>query len=184
MLPRVCLHSNSVQPLLAFQCLPSCVLPGLPSETMRACDRLHLRHRSSYQVRGSIYHAYNFQLTCLGIGQNDCLILPPYIHASQINPNSHVLHIPANHVLLCYYCSLLSPCLVCMLGCYQLLPPVTPWIGLSHYYYIVVDDMIIIIMLTIFDEGWKVQAIPPRRFVPFESPRTRVTGIVSPDERA
>src|ERR1041384_7236016 len=26
-------------------------------------DRLHLRHRSSYQVRGSIYHAYNFQLT-------------------------------------------------------------------------------------------------------------------------
>ena len=28
----------------------------------------------------------------------------------------------------------------------------------------------IIIMLTIFDEGWKVQAIPPRCFVPFESP--------------
>ena len=42
-----------------------------------------------------------------------------------------------------------------MLGCYQLLPPVTPWIGLSHYY-IVVDDMIII-MLTIFDEGWKAR---------------------------
>src|ERR1041385_3775253 len=60
-----------------------------------------------------------------------------------INPNSHVLHIPANLVRLCYYCSLLSHCLVCMLGCYQLLPPVTPWIGLSHYY-IVVDDMIII----------------------------------------
>src|SRR3954467_7500912 len=61
--------------------------------------------------------------------------------------------LPANHVLLCYYCSLLSPCLVCMLRmlrCY----PFTPWIGLSHYY-IVVDDMIII-MLTIFDEGWKV----------------------------
>src|SRR4051812_17272595 len=45
--------------------------------------------------------------------------------------------------------------LVCMLGCYQLLPPVTPWFGLS-YYYIVVDDMIII-MLTIFEEGWKVR---------------------------
>src|SRR4051812_5741561 len=41
----------------------------------------------------------------------------------------------ANHVLLCYYCSLLSPFLVCMLECYQLLPPVTPWIGLSHYLY-------------------------------------------------
>src|SRR4051812_49115436 len=32
-------------------------------------------------------------------------------------------------------------------------------------------------MLTIFDEGWKVWAIPPRRFVPFESPRPRVPGI-------
>src|SRR3954469_14088123 len=54
--------------------------------------------------------------------------------------------LPANHVLLYYYCSLLSPCLVCMLRmlrCY----PVTPWFGLTHYY-IVFDD-IIIIMLTI-----------------------------------
>src|SRR3954470_13137476 len=90
----------------------------------------------------------------LSVGWNDCLILPLYIHASQINPNNHVLHIPANVVRLCYYCSLLSHFLVCMLGCYQLLPPVTPWIGLSHYY-IVVDD-VIIIMLTILDEGWKV----------------------------
>src|ERR1041385_5161779 len=31
------------------------------------------------------------------------------------------LHIPANFVRLCYYCSLLSHCLVCMLGCYKLL---------------------------------------------------------------
>src|ERR1044071_3936661 len=60
---RMMLRSNSVQPLLAFQCLPSCALSGLPSEMMRACDRLHLRHRSSYQVRGSIHHAYNFHLT-------------------------------------------------------------------------------------------------------------------------
>src|SRR3954470_11676893 len=87
---RVMLRSNSVQPLIAFQCFSSCVLSGLPPEMMRACDRLHLRHRSSYQVRGSIYHAYNFQLTCLGIGYNDFLIPPPYIHASQINPNNHV----------------------------------------------------------------------------------------------
>src|SRR3954471_3723765 len=57
---------------------------------------------------------------------------------------------PANLVLLCYYCSLLSPCLVCMLRmlrCY----PVTLWFGISYYYYIVADDMIII-MLTIFDK--------------------------------
>src|SRR3954471_22677260 len=55
--------------------------------------------------------------------------------------------LPANLVLLCYYCSLLSPCLVCMLRmlrCY----PVTPGFGISHYY-IVVDDMIII-MLTLY----------------------------------
>src|SRR3954469_20776705 len=82
--------------------------------------------------------------------------------------------LPANHVLLCYYCSLLSPCLVCMLRMVRYYP-ITPWFGISHYY-IVVDDMIII-MLTIFDEGWKVYAIPPRRFVPFESPRPRVPGI-------
>src|SRR3954468_23432484 len=67
--------------------------------------------------------------------------------------------LPANHVLLCYYCSLLSPCLVCMLRIVRFYP-VTPWIGLSHYY-IFVDDMIII-MLTILDEGWKVKAIQPR----------------------
>src|SRR3954468_4895284 len=65
--------------------------------------------------------------------------MPPYL-----NPNNHVLHIPANLVRLCYYCSLLSHWLVCMLGCYQLLPP---WFGISLYY-IVVDDMIIR-MLTI-----------------------------------
>src|SRR3954466_3696811 len=89
--------------------------------------------------------------------------------------------LPANLVLLCYYCSLLNPCLVCMLRmlrCY----PVTPWFWISHYY-IVVDGMIII-MLTIFDEGWKVLAIPPRRFVPFESPTTRVPGIGFKTEHA
>src|SRR3954464_3983570 len=67
--------------------------------------------------------------------------------------------LPANHVLLCYYCSLLSPYLVCMLRmlrCY----PVTPWFGLSHYYVIVVDDMIII-MLTIFDEDGRSRLSRP-----------------------
>src|SRR4051812_4406577 len=98
---------------------------------------------------------YSFQLALSSIGENDFLILPLHIHASQINPNSHVLHILANLVLLCYYCSLLSHFLVCMLRMLRILPPVTPWIGISHYY-IVVDDMITI-MLTIFDEGWKVR---------------------------
>src|ERR1041385_3483078 len=59
--------------------------------------------------------------------------------------------LPANHVLRCYYCSLLSPCLVCMLRmlrCY----PVTPWFGLSHYY-IFVDDMIIIMLTILTKDG-------------------------------
>ena len=51
------------------------------------------------------------------------------------------LHIPANLVRLCNFCSLLSHCLVCMLGCYLLL-----LLGLGyHLIIIVVDDMIIII---------------------------------------
>ena len=60
-----------------------------------------------------------------------------------------------------------------ILRCY----PVTPSFWISPYYYIIVVDDMIIIMLTIFEEGWKVWAIPPRRFVPFESPRPRVPGI-------
>src|SRR3954468_2840670 len=92
---------------------------------------------------------------------------------------------PANLVLLCYFCSLLSPYLVCMLRMLRC-SPVTLWFGISPYHniiIIVVDDMIII-MLTIFDEGWEVWAIPPRRFVPFESPRPRVPGIGFKTERA
>ena len=65
------------------------------------------------------------------------------------------LHIPANLVLLCYYCSLLSPFLVCMLGSYLLILLLLLRLG-YHIIIIIVDDMIIIIMLTIFDEGWKV----------------------------
>src|SRR3954469_10764544 len=137
------------------------MLSGLPSETLRACDRLHLRHRSSYQVRGSIYHAYNFQLT-VPSSRIDRLLDPTtsYLCLPYETPNSHVPPHPSKPCIAMLLCSLLSHCLVCMLGCY--LPySVTPWIGISHYYYIVVDDMIIIIMLTIFDEGWKVEAIPP-----------------------
>ena len=128
------LRSNSVQPLLAFQCLPSCVLSGLTSEMRRACDRLHLRHRSSYQVRGSIYHAYNFQLT-VPSSRIDRLLDPTtsYLCLRYKPLTAMSLHILANHVLLCYYCSLLSPCLVCMLGLYPLLSCLSlGW--LSHCY--------------------------------------------------
>src|ERR1041384_311697 len=98
------LRSNSGAPLLDFQCLPSCVLLGLPTELMRACDQLHLRHRSSYQVRGSIYHAYKFQLT-VPSSRIDRLFDPTtYILASHMKPQTAMsLHIPANHVLLCYF---------------------------------------------------------------------------------
>src|SRR3954463_9137395 len=80
------LHSNSVQPLLDFQCLSSCVLPGYHQ---RCCefviDRLHLRHRSTYQVRGSIYHAYNFQLTVPSSRIERLLDPTTYIYASMLN---------------------------------------------------------------------------------------------------
>src|SRR3954464_5995581 len=93
------------------------VLSGLPSEMMRACDRLHLRHRSSYQVRGSIYHAYNFQLTVPSSRIERLFDPTTYIYASHMKPQTAMsLHIPANHVFAMLLCSLLSPCLVCMLG--------------------------------------------------------------------
>ena len=79
-----------------------------------------------------------------------------YIYASQMKPQTTMsLHIAANHVLLCYFCSLLSHCLVCMLGCYLLILLLLFGLGYHLIINIVVEDMIII-MLTIFDEGWKV----------------------------
>src|ERR1043165_6898303 len=86
MLARVC---PVVIEYLLDACLPVVAVlcaPGLPSETMRACDRLHLRHRSSYQVRGSIYHAYNFQLTVPSSRIEVLLDPTTYIHASQMKP--------------------------------------------------------------------------------------------------
>src|ERR1041384_7811699 len=107
-------------------------------------DRLHLRHRSSYQVRGCIYHAYNFQLTVPS--SRIVQLLDPttsYLCLRYKPQTAMSLHIPVNHVLLCYYCSLLSPCLVCMLGLYLLLSCLS-LVWLSHYYVLFVDDMIII----------------------------------------
>ena len=53
------------------------------------------------------------------------------------------LHIPANHVLLCYLLAA-QPLLSMHARMLSTLPLLLFWIGLSHYYYIVVDDMIII----------------------------------------
>src|ERR1043165_4891207 len=111
MLARVC---PVVIEYLLDACLPVVAVlcaSGLPSETMRACDRLHLRHRSSYQVRGSIYHAYNFQLTVPSSRMERLLDPTTYIYASHMKPQTAMsLHIPANHVLLCYIarCSALA----------------------------------------------------------------------------
>src|SRR3954468_14453859 len=110
LLDHVMLHSNIVQPLLAFQCLTSCVLSGLPSEMMRACDRLHLRHRSSYKVRGSTYPAYNFQLTVPSSRIERLLDPTTYMYVSHMKPQTTMfLHIPANPVLLCYFARCSAP---------------------------------------------------------------------------
>ena len=63
------------------------------------------------------------------------------------------LHLPANHVLLCYFarCSAPASMYAMMLSTLPMLLLVLGY----HIIIIVVDDMIII-MLTIFDEGWKV----------------------------
>src|ERR1043165_5963378 len=91
----VMLRSNSACPLRAFSVLSSCVLLGLPSEAMRACDQLHLRLSSSYQVRGSIYHAYNFQLTVPSSRIERLLDPTTYIYASHMKPQTAMsLHIP------------------------------------------------------------------------------------------
>ena len=57
-------------------------------------------------------------------------------------------------------------------------------LGLGYHTIILLLNDVDIMILTISDEGWKVRLFPPRRFVPFESPRIRVPGIVSLDERA
>src|SRR4051812_27497046 len=86
MLARVC----SVV-IVCHRCLLSsvcrlCVLSGLPSEMMRACDRLNLRLSSSHRVRGSIYHAYNFQLTVPSSRIERLLDPTTYIYASHVKP--------------------------------------------------------------------------------------------------
>src|SRR3954463_4041274 len=70
---------------------------------------------SSHQVRGSIYHAYNFQLT-LPSYRIDRLLDPTTSYfASQIKPNSHVPPHPSKPLFRHVPC-MLNHCLVCMLG--------------------------------------------------------------------
>src|SRR3954470_9683226 len=118
---------------------------------MRVCDRsMSPSTLSSHQVRGSIYHAYNFQLT-LPSYRIDRLLDPTTSYLCLSNKPKQPCPPHPSKPLFGHVPCLLNHFLVCMLGCYQMLPPVTPWFGLSHYY-IFVDDMIII-MLTILDEG-------------------------------
>src|SRR3954464_14938358 len=81
------------------------VLSGLLSEMMRACDRLHLRHRSSYQVRGSIYHAYNFQLTVPSSRIDRLLDPTTYIYASHMKPKQPCPS-TSQQTMYCYVTSL------------------------------------------------------------------------------
>ena len=77
---------------------------GVPTETLRVRDRsTSPSASSSYQVRGSIYHAYNFQLTVPSSRIERLLDPTTYIYASHVKPQTAMsLHIPANLVLLCY----------------------------------------------------------------------------------
>src|SRR4051812_4047421 len=98
------LRSNRVLARCLLSSVCCLVCPGLPSEMIRACDRLHLRHRSSYQVRGSIYQAYNFQLTVPSSRIERLLDPTTYTYASHMKPQTAMfLHILANHVRLCYF---------------------------------------------------------------------------------
>src|SRR4051812_23864016 len=95
------------------------------------------------------------------------------------NPYSHDPHNPAKHCTASV--TLLSHCLVCvenlLLTLYTYGWDIMLFKKLVDIYYLIMMSMYIRRRM----EGW---AIPARCFVPFESPRTRVPGIVFLDERA
>src|ERR1041385_4847919 len=73
--------------------------------------------------------------------------------------------LPANLVLLCYYCSLLSPCLVCMLRmlrCY----PVTPGSRLSrpdalfHSSHLGSEFRVLVLRLSVPNRVWDFMGSP------------------------
>src|SRR3954468_17406344 len=122
---------------------------------MRACDRLHLRHRSSYQVRGSIYHAYNFQLTVPSSRIERLLDPTTYIYAFPLNLKQPCPS-TSQQTMYCYVTLLAAQPLLSMHARMLTLPLLLLGLGYHLIIIFVVDDMIIIIKLTIFDEGWKV----------------------------
>src|SRR3954465_8239150 len=111
---------------------------------MRVCDRLHLRLSSSYQVRGSIYHAYNFQLTVPSSRIERLLYPTTYIYASMLNLKQPCPS-TSQQTMYCYVTLLAAQPLrsmharfIQLLSCYLL------GLGYHTIIIIVVDDMIII----------------------------------------
>src|SRR4051812_41590349 len=100
---------------------------------MRACDRLHLRHRCSCQVRGSIYHAYNFQLTVPSSRIERFLDPTTYIYAPHMKPQT-AMSSTSEQTMFGYVTLLAAQPLLSMhariyhmLSCYLL--------GLGYHYY-------------------------------------------------
>src|SRR4051812_9950733 len=87
---------------IAFPVLPSCVLPRVFSKTLRACDRLHLRLHLFIRKGGAYIMLIPFSSLVPRYRIERFFDPTPHIYASQINPNSHVLHIPANLCLAMY----------------------------------------------------------------------------------
>jgi hypothetical protein len=87
--------------------LPSCFLLVCFRGNLGRCCEFAIDFTfgsSSYQVRGSIYHAYNFQLTAPS-SRLERLFDPTTLYLClHMKPKTAMsLHIPANHVLLCYF---------------------------------------------------------------------------------
>ena len=76
--------------------------------------------------------------------------MPPYESQTAMS-----LHIPANHVLLCYFARCSAPAIM-HARMLSTLPLLLLGLGYNLIIIIIVVDDMIIIMLTIFDEGWKV----------------------------
>src|SRR3954462_4804586 len=134
---------------------------------------------TTYPGKGeNLCHYFITFCSCLAVVlERYCLIPSTYMPC--LNPYSHDPHIPANHCTA--RLPLHSHCLVCVENLLLTLY-IYGWdIMLNKK---LVDIYYLLMMLNYIRrrmEGW---TIPIRCFVPFESPRTRVPGIVFLDERA
>src|SRR3954463_8567551 len=140
----VVLRSNSGAPLLAFQCY------RLECYRVIVGDDASVRSTSpsassSYQVRGSIYHAYNFQLTVPSSRIERLLDPTTYIHASMLNLKQPC-PFTSQQTMYCYVTLLAAQPLLSMhariiFNCYLML-----LLGLGYHLIIiiVVVNMIII----------------------------------------